>query len=208
MRSKLLTSFALALCLAQSAHSLTLDKRKTQFNREADLINYLNRDAPDLVNTPNDGLTELNQKLYRFHEFQDRYLERDELDMLFIEKHLKKRAPHSAVVLVSEKVAVLVWLDERTKQAKFVSSFFGRNLYRIRQIGHDVGLIVREVGPSFENPEREVSADKRTPANQKSPFQNAGNYAEELAAEASRKTKPKLKTTPNYQAPQRITVFR
>src|SRR3989344_1082106 len=166
-----------AFCLAQGTASIDRNNHGGQFNRRSGLVEYINRDAGDIASAPNEGLEELNQKIWRYHEFEERFLERDELDMLFIENHLKYRDKRSAVVLVGEEVAALVFLDEITKKAKHVSTFGGRNVYRIKQIGLQRGLLVRSVTESLADPAKKQG---RAPASLANAEKNAMSYAESL----------------------------
>jgi hypothetical protein len=172
-------SFLLALspmAQGQGTTSINPANHENSFNRSSELVQFLNQDVGDIASAPNEGLEELNQKIWRHHEFKERFLERDELDMIFIENHLKRRDRRSAVVLVGDRVAALVFLNPRTKKARGVSTFSGRNVYRIKQIGLDQGYLVRKVSDNL-SPSGKSS---RAPASTADPIRNAKGYAEML----------------------------
>ena len=202
MKSLLLTTaFVLLASLTMRASAISQEDTHKQWNTRTDLM-FMNLAEEELeaykeLRAPNPGLDELNAKIIRMHELDERYLERDELDMLFIKDHLRRRSRRSAVVLYNDRVAALVWMNPKTGKAKYVSTFYGRNATRMRQIGGDLGYLVRPVRTRFM-PVGQV----RGLASTDNPLQNAANYAEKLMREegpAPRKRKVGRTKTTKYR---------
>lgn len=159
---------------ATNAAAYSYEDKIRVFNERTELYNHINPELSDNARAPNDGLEELREKLYRYNESDTRGMERDELDMRFIERALSWRDKREVVVLYAENVAALIWLDKEGK-AKNVNTFFGRNVYRIRQIALDKGILSRPVKANFASPEQ-----SRSPAANANPEGNAMNFAESL----------------------------
>lgn len=188
--------------LINLAHGYSYEDKIHLFNERTELYNELNPDLSDKARAPNDGLDELRAKLWRFNELDKRYLERDELDMQFIENALAWRDKREVVVLYAENVAALVWLDLKTGKTKNVSTFFGRNVYRIRQIAEDQGLLAQEVTANFASPEQ-----SRSPAANANPEANAANYAESLMQNNRERYKPRKLKAADRAADKRYKLI-
>ncbi len=169
--------FIAVLGLLDSTTGMTYsyEDKIQSFNERTELYNHLNPELSDRARAPNDGLEELREKIYRVNELGKRGMERDEADMRFIESAISWRDKREVVVLYSENVAALIWLDLKTGKSKNVNTFFGRNVYRLRQIARDNGILAEKVKANFASPEQ-----SRSPAANNDPEGNAAGFAESL----------------------------
>lgn len=165
----------LACVWSGQAQAYSYEDKIRVFNERTELYNHINPELSDQARAPNDGLDELREKLWRYNEVGKRGLERDEVDMRFIEQAIDWRDKRELVVLYSDNVAALVWLDLKTGKARNINTFFGRNVYRIRQIALDKGLLAEKVKANFASP-----GQSRSPAANNDPEGNATNFAEAL----------------------------